>query len=216
MCDPNLSGGPGRPYQPNSQGSQSAGDPSSAIRLIRLAPGLPSVIYVNLAIDIKDSAGGGTGRPVRSVKLGCVRVGAVGVLFVACWGDFLYLALADHPGSPWLLLFALVIGLAALLWPERRRPGWLTPQVRTDVPALVAGVHVLILTVAGQTGGFGPGQAAVLLCLLMTAVRTCPPAWALVCGLLDGVVLLALPASGRAPERGSRSGGRRGRSRRVR
>ncbi|KUO18153.1 sensor histidine kinase [Streptomyces dysideae] len=148
---------------------------------------------MNLAIDIKDSASGGTGRPVRRRRPGCVRIGAVGVLFVACWGDFLYLALAEHPGSPWLLLFSLVIGLAALLWPERRRPGWLTPQVRTGVPALTAGVHVLILIVAGRTGGFGPGQAAVLLCLLMTAVRTCPPAWALICGLLDGVVLLALP-----------------------
>jgi signal transduction histidine kinase len=151
------------------------------------------VIRVKLAIDIKDSASGGTERPVRRGRPGCVRIGAVAVLFLACGADFPMLAAGQQAGSLWLHLFALLVGLAALLWPQRRRPAWLTPQVRTGLPALAAGANVLILTVAGRTGGIGPGQATVLLCLLMTAVRTCPPAWALVCGLLDGVVLLVLP-----------------------
>ncbi|MEU0108839.1 sensor histidine kinase [Streptomyces sp. NPDC006129] len=148
---------------------------------------------MNLTTNVKDSASGGTGRPVRPAKPGCVRIGAVVVLSLACGADFPVLAAGEQAGNLWPHLFALLVGLAALLWPQRRRPAWLTPQVRTGVPALVAGANVLFLTVAGQTGGFGPGQATVLLCLLMTAVRTCPPAWALVCGLLDGVVLLALP-----------------------
>jgi signal transduction histidine kinase len=148
---------------------------------------------VNLAIDIKDSASGGNGRPVRRRRPGCVRIGATAALLVACWSDFLLLALGQRTGSPWPHLFALLIGLTALLWPQDRRPAWLTPQLRTGLPALAAGANVLILTVTGRSGGFGYGQATVLLCLLVIAVRTCPPTWAMVCGLLDGVVLLALP-----------------------
>lgn len=150
------------------------------------------MIRVNLALDTKDPADGDTARPVRPAQPGCVRVGGIVALFVACALDFVVLAAEADPVFLWLHLFALTVGLAALLWPVRRRPAWLTPQLRTGVPALAAAANVLTLIAAGQVGGFGPGQAAVLLSLLMVAVRTCPPGWALACGLLDGVVLLAL------------------------
>ncbi|BBC38941.1 Histidine kinase [Streptomyces graminofaciens] len=147
---------------------------------------------MNLALDTKESAVG-TERPRRPAKAGCVRVGGVVALFLLCGTDFLMLGTEEDTAYLWLHLFAQVIGLVALLWPERRRPAWLTPQLRTGVPALAAAANIVTLLVAGQKGGFGPGQAAVLLSLLMVAVRTCPPGWALACGLLDGIVLLALP-----------------------
>ncbi|UUU26763.1 sensor histidine kinase [Streptomyces sp. DSM 40750] len=148
---------------------------------------------MNLALDTKEPAGGDTGRPVRPAKPGCVRVGGIVALLLACVSDFLILGTEDDTAFLWLHLLALAIGLTALLWPERRPPAWLTPQVRTGVPALAAAANVLTLLVAQQKGGFGPGQAVVLLCLLVVAVRGCPPGWALACGLLDGLVLLALP-----------------------
>ncbi|MDX3132684.1 histidine kinase [Streptomyces europaeiscabiei] len=148
---------------------------------------------MNLVLDTKEPAGGDGGRPVRPAKPGCVRVGGIVALFLACVSDFLILGTEEDTGSLWLHLLALVIGLTALLWPERHRPARLTPQVRTGVPALAAAANVVTLLVAQEKGGFGPGQAIVLLCLLVVAVRTCPPGWALACGLLDGLVLLALP-----------------------
>ncbi len=39
----------------------------------------------------------------------------------------------------------------------------------------------------------GPGEVAVLLCLLMIAVRTCPPRWALLCAVLTGGATIAAP-----------------------
>ncbi len=150
------------------------------------------MIRVNLVLQTKEPAGGG-GRPVRPAKPGCVRVGGIVALFLACLSDFLILGTEEDTAYLWLHLLALVIGLTALLWPERRRPARLTPQIRTGVPALAAAANVVTLLVAQEKGGFGPGQAIVLLCLLVVAVRTCPPGWALACGLLDGLVLLALP-----------------------
>ncbi|WP_107467604.1 sensor histidine kinase [Streptomyces sp. MA5143a] len=147
---------------------------------------------MNLALDTKESAGG-DGSPPRAARRGCLRVGGIVVLLPACGTDFLVLGGEDHTGFLWLHLFSLLVGLAALLWPVRHRPDWLTPQLRAGVPALVAAANVLTLIATGRQGGFGPGQAAVLLSLLMVAVRTCTPGWALACGVLDGVVLLALP-----------------------
>ncbi|MFM9674373.1 sensor histidine kinase [Streptomyces brasiliscabiei] len=143
---------------------------------------------MNLVLDTKRSAGG----PVPSARLGCVRVGGIVALVLACASDFLILT-AEDIAFLWLHMLVLAVGLAALLWPERRRPAWLTPQLRTGLPALAVLVNLVTLLVAGEEGGFGPGQATVLLCLLVVAVRTCPPGWALACGLLDGLVLLALP-----------------------
>ncbi|MFF6782976.1 histidine kinase [Streptomyces sp. NPDC012510] len=148
---------------------------------------------MNLALGTKEPAGGDSGRPARPARTGCVRVGGVVALVLLCLTDPLVLGADDMTGYLWLHMLVVAVGLAALLWPERRRPLWLTPQVRTGGPALAAAANVMTLLVTQEQGGFGLGQAAVLLCLLVIAVRTCPPGWALACGLLDGVVLLALP-----------------------
>ncbi|MFE7654603.1 sensor histidine kinase [Streptomyces bottropensis] len=147
---------------------------------------------MNLLLDTKEPVGDGTGRPARPARPGCVTVGGVVALLLACVSDLLILPLEDTDHL-WLHLSAVAVGLAALLWPARRRPAWLTPQVRTGAPALAAAANVVTLLVAHHPGGFGPGQAAVLLCLMVIAIRTCPPGWALACGLLDGLVLLMLP-----------------------
>ncbi|MFF9777382.1 sensor histidine kinase [Streptomyces sp. NPDC013978] len=147
---------------------------------------------MNLVPDSKEPADGATGRPGRPARTSCVRVAGIVALCLACASDFPLLA-ANGAAYVWLHLLSLALGLAALLWPEHRRPEWMTPQVRTGVPALAALANVVVLVLAREMGGFGLGQAAVLLCLLVLAVRACPPGWALACGLLDGLALILLP-----------------------
>ncbi|QYX75474.1 sensor histidine kinase [Streptomyces akebiae] len=147
---------------------------------------------MNLVLDTKASPGGGPGRPGRPAGAGCVHVGGVVALLLACGADVLLLT-AEDTAHLWPRLLPLAVGLAAVLWPEHRRPDWLTPQVRAGVPALAVLASVGVLLLMRETGGFGPGQPAVLLCLLVVAVRTCPPGWAPACGLLDGLALVTLP-----------------------
>ncbi|MDT0565933.1 histidine kinase [Streptomyces sp. DSM 3412] len=147
---------------------------------------------MNLVLDTMASPGGGPGRPGRPARAGCVRVGGVVALLLACGSDVLLLT-AEDTAHLWPHLLPLAVGLAAVLWPEHRRPDWLTPQVRAGVPALAVLASVVVLLLMRETGGFGPGQPAVLLCLLVVAVRTCPPGWAPACGLLDGLALVVLP-----------------------
>jgi signal transduction histidine kinase len=180
------------PTSAERPGFPPAARPASAVRPIRRTDRLPTVIRVNLALDTKEPAAG-DGSPPRAARQGCLRVGGIVVLLPACGTDFLLLGAENDTGFLWLHLLSLLVGLTALLWPVRHRPAWLTPQLRAGVPALVAAANVLTLIATGRQGGFGPGQAAVLLSLLMVAVRTCTPGWALACGVLDGVVLLALP-----------------------
>ncbi|MGW0821109.1 sensor histidine kinase [Streptomyces sp. NPDC002845] len=96
----------------------------------------------------------------------------------------------------WLqVVVVLPVGLTAVLWPARKRPAWLSPAVRTGVPAGLS----LALTVTGLfvwKAAYGPGEVALLLCLLLVAVRTCPAPWAAVCGVLNGVAILAMPSRG--------------------
>ncbi|MPY57868.1 sensor histidine kinase [Streptomyces spongiae] len=147
---------------------------------------------MNLALDTKDPVVGDTARPGKAPRQhGCVRVGGIIVLLIACCGDLLILG--TDSADPLLHLPVLAVGLAAVLWPVRRRPARLTPEVRTAVPALVTAAYLLTLVALGQKGGWGPGLSALLLCLLFVAVRTCSPRGALICGVLIGVVLLALP-----------------------
>ncbi|MEV0218217.1 histidine kinase [Streptomyces sp. NPDC050704] len=120
---------------------------------------------------------------------------ALTVLVLLALGDLL-LAGSAADGSVWPAFLVLSLGLAAVLWPVARRPAWLTPQLRTAVPA---GVSVVLSAVAAVTGRMeqpGPGEATILLCLLMVAVRTCPPRWAGVCAGLTGGAVLALPLRG--------------------
>ncbi|MFM9588448.1 sensor histidine kinase [Streptomyces scabiei] len=146
---------------------------------------------MNLAPDTKEPAEG-AGRPARAAGRGCARPVGIVALYLACASDLLLLTV-DADAYPWLRVLALGVGVLAVLWPEHRRPVWATPQVRTVVPALASLTNVAVLVLAREVGGFGLGQAAVLVCLLVVAVRTCPPGWALACGLLDGLALVLLP-----------------------
>ncbi|MGW7204238.1 sensor histidine kinase [Streptomyces sp. NPDC054837] len=134
---------------------------------------------------------------------GCARGAVVGALLALCFVDVLGTAEAGYGvGRP---VAVLTVGLTALLWPAARRPDWLTPQLRTAVPALASLLYTASALSPHRAAAFGPGEVAVLLCLLFVAVRHCPPRWAVVCGLLDLAALLALLAryrqltSGQAP-----------------
>ncbi|WP_189321926.1 sensor histidine kinase [Streptomyces flaveus] len=122
---------------------------------------------------------------------GCLRGFAVGVLLAASGLDLLYAATSGPSLLPEAVL--LVVGLAAVLWPAGRRPEWLTPQVRTAVPALLSLLCTALALLAPWETLFGPGEAMILLCLLFIAVRHCPPRRVLACAVLDGVTLLVMP-----------------------
>ncbi|NNN36601.1 sensor histidine kinase [Streptomyces sp. S3(2020)] len=123
---------------------------------------------------------------------GCLRGAVVGALLALCLVDVL--AAYDTGYSAWRPAAVLAVGLTALLWPAARQPGWLTPQLRTAVPALASLLHTASALVLHRVAPFGPGEVAVLLCLLFVAVRNCPPRWAVVCGLLDLAAVLTQPA----------------------
>ncbi|MER5220491.1 sensor histidine kinase [Streptomyces flaveus] len=122
---------------------------------------------------------------------GCLRGFAVGVLLAASGLDLLYAAIFGPSLLPEAVL--LVVGLAAVLWPAGRRPEWLTPQVRTAIPALLSLLYTGVALLAPWRTSFGPGEAMILLCLLFIAVRHCPPRQVLACAVLDGVTLLVMP-----------------------
>ncbi|WP_425245799.1 sensor histidine kinase [Streptomyces sp. NEAU-NA10] len=139
---------------------------------------------------------------MRSVSArGCVRALAVGLLLAAAVVDVLYAGADGTSVLPtanpvWPTLAVVLVGLAGVLWPAGRRPEWLTPQVRTAVPALVSAlVTVASLLIRGAVV-LGPGEVVILLCLLFIAVRHCPPPWAVLCGVLDAGALLVLPVRG--------------------
>ncbi len=95
--------------------------------------------------------------------------------------------------TSWPVCLLLALGLAAVLWPSARQPAWVTPQLRTAVPA---GVSLALTAVAATTERvrtLGPGEVAVLLCLLLIAVRVCSPRWALLCAVLTGVATVVVP-----------------------
>ncbi|KUL44152.1 sensor histidine kinase [Streptomyces regalis] len=129
---------------------------------------------------------------------GCARGFAVGILLAACVVDVLYAGSDGTSVLPtaspvWSALAVLLVGLAAVLWPAERRPEWLTPQVRTAVPALASILYSAGSLLTFKANTFGPGEVLILLCLLFVAVRHCPPRWAWGCGALDVGALLLLP-----------------------
>ena len=137
---------------------------------------------------------------MRSVSgRGCARGFAVGLLLAAGVVDVVLYAGNDGASvlptaSPvWQTLALVLVGLAAVLWPAGRRPEWLTPQVRTAVPALASILYSVAALAVGATNLFGPGEVLILLCLLFVAVRHCPPRRAWGCGALDVGALLLLP-----------------------
>ncbi len=100
----------------------------------------------------------------------------------------------------------LAVGMAAVLWPAERLPAWFTPALRTGVPALASGLLTVAVALgASRQTGCAPGETAVLLFLLVTAVRMRPPKWAMVCACLNGAATLVLPLRYLAGEPGSGS-----------
>lgn len=114
----------------------------------------------------------------------------MGALLTACALD---LVIAAAEGRPWLSAVVLAVGLVAVLWPASRRPAWLTPQLRTAVPALLSALYTVATVLLNRDSPFGPGELAVLLCLLFVAVRHCPPNRLLPCAALDALAFLAMP-----------------------
>nr|WP_239158334.1 sensor histidine kinase [Streptomyces sp. SID13726] len=92
----------------------------------------------------------------------------------------------------WPQWTVLPVGLAAVLWPVSRRPAWLTPAVRTAVPAVVSGAASAAVLLAGRQAAYSLGEMGILLCLLVIAVRDCSTRGAVVCGVLNGAALCAL------------------------
>ncbi|MDQ0960631.1 signal transduction histidine kinase [Streptomyces sp. B4I13] len=128
---------------------------------------------------------------MRSAWLrGSARGAAVGALLAACVLD---LMIAGEEGSPWGPAVLLAVGLTAVLWPASRRPAWLTPQLRTAVPALLSALYTAAAVVGDRTAPFGPGELVILLCLLFVAVRHCPPNRLVACAALDALAFLATP-----------------------
>ncbi|MBP5865093.1 MULTISPECIES: sensor histidine kinase [Streptomyces] len=127
----------------------------------------------------------------RSRRQGCLRAVGITTLVLLSATDVLIAVVNDK--TFWPVLVLLSLGLAAILWPSASRPAWLTPRLRAAVPA---GVSLALTAVARTTEPirmFGPGEVAVLLCLLMIAVRTCPPRWAWLCAVLTGGAAIAAP-----------------------
>ncbi|MEX3105893.1 MULTISPECIES: sensor histidine kinase [unclassified Streptomyces] len=122
---------------------------------------------------------------------GCARVLAVGTLPAAAVLDLVYAEAAG--GSAWAAGAVLAVGFAAVLWPAKKRPAWLTEQVRTAVPALLSLLYTGVMLGLREPGAFGPGEVLVLFCLFFLAVRQVPGPWAAGCAVLNGLALFALP-----------------------
>ncbi|WP_327743407.1 histidine kinase [Streptomyces europaeiscabiei] len=127
----------------------------------------------------------------RARRQGCLRAAGITTLLLLAVTDVLISVASGK--ILWPVLVLLSLGLAAVIWPSADPPAWLTPQLRTAVPAGVS----LALTAVARTiepiRMFGPGEVAVLLCLLLMAVRTCPPRWAILSAVLTGGAAIAAP-----------------------
>ncbi|GGW46917.1 hypothetical protein GCM10010320_29020 [Streptomyces caelestis] len=116
----------------------------------------------------------------------------VGFLLAASVYDLLVADAVDN--AVWAPVTVLLVGFTAVLWPVGRRPRWLTPQLRTAVPAVVSALLTAAVLLTDRAHmPFGPGEVVILLSLLFVAVRHCPWPWALVCAVLDAAALLLLP-----------------------
>jgi signal transduction histidine kinase len=121
---------------------------------------------------------------------GCAGAAGIGALVAAAVVDLL--ASGTRTGVAWPQVAVLLLGTAAVLWPAHRRPPRLTPRLRTAVPA-IASLLCTVDAVLRSGALFGPGEPAILLCLLFIAVRHCPRTSVMACASLDGAAVLALP-----------------------
>ncbi|MFM9590345.1 sensor histidine kinase [Streptomyces scabiei] len=129
-----------------------------------------------------------TAQPGRP---GCLRAPAVVTLVLLAAVD-VFIAVANGRVL-WPVLLLLSLGLAALFWPVGRRPARLTPQLRAAVPAGVSLALTAAATTTQRVWTLGPGEVAVLLCLLLIAVRTCSPRRAVLCAVLTGGAVIVSP-----------------------
>lgn len=121
---------------------------------------------------------------------GCVWGAGIGALVAAAVVDLF--AWGTDRDVVWPQAAVLLLGTVAVLWPAHRRPSWLTPQLRAVVPA-VASLLCTADSVVRPGALFGPGELAILLCLLFVAVRHCPRTSVMACASLVGAAVLALP-----------------------
>ncbi|MDX3451303.1 histidine kinase [Streptomyces sp. ME02-8801-2C] len=129
--------------------------------------------------------------PTRTRRQSCLRAVGFATPVMLAAADLL-IAVANGK-ILWPVSLLLSLGLAAVLWPSDRRPAWLTPQLRAAVPAGASLALTAVATTTERVRMFGPGEVAVLLCLLLIAVRTCPPRWAGLFALLTGGAAVAAP-----------------------
>ncbi|MET8978148.1 histidine kinase [Streptomyces sp. NPDC004539] len=123
-------------------------------------------------------------------RQGCLRATGITTLALLTAADPL-IAVAGGK-TLWPVLLVLSLGLAAVVWPSARQPMWLTPQLRTAVPAGVSLALTAVAATSERIRTLGPGEVAVLLCLLLIAVRTCSPRWAWLCAVLTGGAILGV------------------------
>jgi hypothetical protein len=77
-----------------------------------------------------------------------------------------------------------------------RRPAWLTAELRTAVPAGLSAALTAAFWLHGPGQNvFAPGEAAILLCLLLIAVRGCRPGWVAGCAVLATMYVRDTPAT---------------------
>lgn len=99
---------------------------------------------------------------------------------------------ADSTVTPVLVLALLGLEFTAVVWPVRRRPRWLTPEIRAGVPAL-ASLAVTAASPVTELASGGPGEAVLLLCLLLSAVRHARPSGMIAVATVTGVAVVVLP-----------------------
>nr|WP_234311813.1 sensor histidine kinase [Streptomyces griseus] len=127
----------------------------------------------------------------RTRRQGCLRAVGITTLVLLAAADVLIAVVNGKTLLPVLLLLSL--GFAAVLWPSARQPAWLTPQLRTAVPAGVSLALTAVAATAERVRTLGPGEVTVLLCLLLIAVRTCSPRWVWLCAVLTGGATVVVP-----------------------
>ncbi|MET7738296.1 histidine kinase [Streptomyces sp. NPDC005402] len=127
----------------------------------------------------------------RTRRHSCLRAAGLTTLVLLAVTDLL---IAGANGNTlWSLFLLLSLGLAAVLWPPAKRPAWLTPQLRASLPAGFSLALTAVSQTTERTRALGPGELAVLLCLLVIAVRTCPPRWTGLCAALTGGAAVVAP-----------------------
>ena len=127
----------------------------------------------------------------RTRRQACLRVAGSTTLVLLAAADVLIAV--TNGKTLWPVLLLLSLGLAAVLWPRAHRPAWLTPQLRAAAPAGASLALTAVATTTEPVRMFGPGEVAILLCLLMITVRTCPPRRAGLCAVLTGAAAIAAP-----------------------